>query len=249
MLASLRVLNKPLKDCTILFQGAGEAALGIANLSVMAMMREGVAYEQALSKVWLVDSRGLIVKDRPKGGINEHKLMFAHDHPPVNTLEEAVDLLKPNILIGAAAISGAFTPQIITKMAKFNERPVIFALSNPTSKAECTAADAYTYSEGRAVFASGSPFPPFEINGKTLYPGQGNNSYIFPGIALGVICGAIRTIPDDIFLMAAQSLAELVTDDDLAMGSLYPPLQNITSCSIKIAEKILHYAYKNGMLQ
>lgn len=129
----------------ILFQGAGEAALGIANLCVMAMVKEGLSEEDAKKRVWLVDSKGLIVKDRPKGGLTEHKAHFAHEHEPVDTLTEAVDIIKPSILIGAAAIAGAFTPEILAKMGELNAKPVIFALSNPTSKAECTAEDAFKY--------------------------------------------------------------------------------------------------------
>jgi malate dehydrogenase (oxaloacetate-decarboxylating)(NADP+) len=151
------------------------------------------------------------------------------------------------VLIGAAAIGGAFTPAIIEAMASFNARPIIFALSNPTSKAECTAEDAYKYSNGKAVFASGSPFAPVKMGNQTFYPGQGNNSYIFPGVALGVIAAGVSTIPEDIFLISAKSLAELVTDNDLNQGSLYPPLESIQSCSIEIAEKVMDYAYEHGL--
>lgn len=149
VLASLKATNTKLKENTILFQGAGEAALGIANLCVMAMQKEGLSKEEAKLRVWLVDSKGLIVKDRPKGGINQHKAHFAHEHEPIDTLAEAVDEIKPTILIGAAAIAGAFTPEILAKMAELNAKPVIFALSNPTSKAECTAEDAYKYTNVR----------------------------------------------------------------------------------------------------
>jgi malate dehydrogenase (oxaloacetate-decarboxylating)(NADP+) len=247
LIASLRITKTRLSDNTVLFQGSGEAALGIAELTVMAMVNEGVCEEEARKRVWLVDSKGLIVKDRPKGGLNHHKNKFAHPHAPVDTLAEAVNIIKPTVLIGAAAIGGAFTPEIIKAMATFNKRPIIFALSNPTSKAECTAEDAYKYSNGNAVFASGSPFAPVEYNGKKFYPGQGNNSYIFPGVALGVIAAAAKTIPEDIFLISAKALAELVTDADLANGSLYPPLETIQACSIEIAEKVLDYSYEHNL--
>merc|ERR1719295_474413 len=188
ILAALKATNTKLADHTFLFQGAGEAAIGIANLIAMAMeKREGIPFKEALKKVWLKDSRGLIVKNRPEGGISTHKAPFAHEHETMTDLGEIVKKLKPTVLIGAAAIPNVFTPEIIRDMATFNDKPVIFALSNPTSKAECTAEQAYVNSDGRAVFASGSPFPTFTGFGKTYEPGQGNNAYIFPGAALGVI--------------------------------------------------------------
>ncbi|XP_037047122.1 NADP-dependent malic enzyme isoform X1 [Bradysia coprophila] len=247
VLASLKLTNTRLSDNTILFQGAGEAALGIASLCVMAMKKEGLSEADAARKVWLVDSKGLIVKNRPKGGLTEHKLPFAHEHDPADTLAEAVEQIKPTVLVGAAAIGGAFTPAILRRMAEFNDRPIIFALSNPTSKAECTAEDAYKYTSGKCVFASGSPFPPVVYNGKTYYPGQGNNSYIFPGVALGVICAGASTIPEEVFLISAEKLADMVTSADLDKGSLYPPLETIRECSLKIATKVMEYSYENGL--
>merc|ERR1719412_2438362 len=247
VLAALQATNTKLADHTFLFQGAGEAALGIANLIAMAMeKREGVPYQEAIKKIWLKDSRGLIVKDRPEGGISEHKAPFAHEHAPMKELGDIVKTLKPTVLIGAAAVPGVFTPDIIRDMATFNKNPVIFALSNPTSKAECTAEQAYVHSEGRAVFASGSPFPKYEGFGRSYEPGQGNNAYIFPGVSLGVICTGVRHISDEVFLSAAEGLAEMVTAADLEVGRLYPPLKDLREISVKIAVKVAQEAYKAG---
>jgi len=247
VLAALKATNTVLSDHTFLFQGAGEAALGIASLIGMAVEKmEGIPYEEAIKKMWLKDSRGLIVKDRPEGGISEHKAPFAHEHAPMAELGEIVKELKPTVLIGAAATPNVFTPEIIKDMATFNEQPVIFALSNPTSMAECTAEEAYVHSEGRAVFASGSPFPTYQGFGKTYEPGQGNNAYIFPGVSLGVICTGIHHIEDSVFLSAAEGLADMVTEDDLAVGRLYPPLSSLREISVKIATKVATEAYKSG---
>ncbi|KAG8241391.1 Malic enzyme [Homalodisca vitripennis] len=237
----------------------------------MAMKTEGTSEAEARSKIWLVDSKGLITKDRPDGGISDHKAKFAHARSPIKTLAEAVETLKPNILIGAAAVAGAFTPEIIQTMAANNKRPIIFALSNPTSKAECTAEQAYIHTNGTAVFASGSPFAPVTYKGQTFVPGQGNNSYIFPGVALGVICAGIRHISEEVFLIASsglnfnmskgfpffltspvkvtktKTLAQMVTEDDLNKGSLYPPLHNIQTISTRIATRVAEHAYEKGM--
>ena len=169
--------------------------------------REGIPREEGIKRVWLKDSKGLIVKGRPEGGINLHKEPFAHEHEAMSDLGEMVTDLKPSVLIGAAAIGGVFTQDIIENMARMNKQPIIFALSNPTHKAECTAEQAYKWSEGRAIFSSGSPFPDYEMNGKIYKPGQGNNAYIFPGVSLAAICCGLRHIRDDIFLASAESLA------------------------------------------
>merc|ERR1712098_367051 len=167
-------------------------------------------------------------------------------HEPMKELGDIVKKLQPTVLIGAAAVSNVFTPEIIKDMADFNDHPVIFALSNPTSKAECTAEQAYVHSEGRAVFASGSPFPKYEGFGKTYEPGQGNNAYIFPGVSLGVICTGVHHISDGVFLSAAEGLADMVNDSDIAVGRLYPPLSALREISIKIATKVAIEAYNSG---
>jgi len=247
VLAAVKATNTRLQDHTFLFQGAGEANIGIAHLLAMAMeKREGVPFEQALKKLWLKDSRGLIVKNRSKGGITEHKAPFAHEHAEIDELGDCVKALKPTVLIGAAGVPRVFTEEIIKDMASFNEVPIIFALSNPTSMAECTAEEAYTHTDGRALFASGSPFPDFQGFGKTYKPGQGNNAYIFPGASLAVIAAGIHHISDGVFLSAAEALADMVSEEDLAVGRLYPPLSNIQEISVQIAKKVAEEAYEQN---
>ncbi|XP_069743279.1 NADP-dependent malic enzyme isoform X1 [Narcine bancroftii] len=246
LLAALRITKNKLSDHKFLFQGAGEAALGIAELIVLAMEKEGIKRQQALSRIWMVDSKGLIVQGR--ANLTEQKLQFAHPHSEVRNLADVVQDVKPTAIIGASAIGGAFTEQIIKDMASFNKHPIIFALSNPTSKAECTAEQCYRLTEGQAIFASGSPFNPVTMPcGKVLHPGQGNNAYIFPGVGLGVIACGMRHIHDEIFLIAAEVLAEQVLEEHLAEGRLYPPLNTIQTVSRILAVKIAEYAFKNGM--
>ena len=170
----------------------------------MAMEKEGTSKEDAWRKIFLKDSRGLVVEGRTSGGISEHKRPYAQNVEPMEDLQTIVETIKPSVLIGAAAIGGAFTEGVLSAMARFNARPIIFALSNPTSKAECTAEQAYRSTNGKAIFASGSPFPPVKLGGKTHYPGQGNNAYIFPGLAAGVVAAGIKRIQEEAFLVAAQ---------------------------------------------
>ncbi|KAK7108037.1 NADP-dependent malic enzyme-like [Littorina saxatilis] len=245
--ASLRITGKKLTENTFVFLGAGEASIGIAELLALAMREEGLSREESYKRIWLVDSKGLIISDRPTGGINHHKEPFTKPFKHLTDLEEIVNEIKPTVLIGAAASPGAFTENVLAAMGKHNERPIIFALSNPTSMSECTAEQAYTITQGRCVFASGSPFPSCTLNGKTFIPGQGNNAYIFPGVALGVLTCGVRHIEDKIFLHAAQALANLVTDEHLAEGRVYPPLSDIQSVSLAIAVDLAEYVYKEGM--
>ncbi|XP_030313826.1 NADP-dependent malic enzyme, mitochondrial isoform X2 [Calypte anna] len=244
--AALRITKNKLADHKFVFQGAGEAGMGIAHLILMAMEKEGISREDAIKKIWMVDSKGLLVKGR--SNLNHEKEIFAQDHPSVNTLEEVVQKVKPTAIIGVAAVAGAFTEKILKDMAAFNERPIVFALSNPTSKAECTAEQCYLLTEGRGIFASGSPFSKVTLpNGQTFFPGQGNNAYVFPGVALGVIACGVRHISEDIFLLTAESIAAEVTEQNLAEGRLYPPLDRIREVSLKIAVKIVEWAYKHGL--
>jgi malate dehydrogenase (oxaloacetate-decarboxylating)(NADP+) len=245
LFSALRVTGAKLVDQTVLLLGAGEAATGIADLIVSAMVAEGATEQEALRRNWLVDSRGLVVKDR--AGLTEHKLRYAHDQAPISDFATAIDTLKPTAIIGVAAVGGAFTPEVLHAMAKINDRPIVFALSNPTSKAECSAEEAYRHTGGRALFACGSPFDPVKFEGTTFVPRQGNNSYIFPGVGLGATACGARLVTDEMFMVAAHALANLVTDADLAQGSLYPALPRIREVSARIAESVAVVAYNRGL--
>jgi malate dehydrogenase (oxaloacetate-decarboxylating)(NADP+) len=245
LFSALRVSGGKLSDQRILFLGAGEAATGIADLVVSAMMAEGASEAEALRRNWLVDSRGLVVKGR--AGLSGHKLRYAHDQTQIGDFLTALETLKPTAIIGVAAVGGAFTPDVLRAMARLNARPVVFALSNPTSKAECSAEDAYRYTEGRALFACGSPYDPVTLNGKTFVPRQGNNSYIFPGVGLGVIASRSRLVTDEMFMAAAHTLADCVGRDDLDQGSLYPALPRIREVSARIAAAVAQVAYQRGL--
>ncbi|XP_044730895.1 NADP-dependent malic enzyme [Chrysoperla carnea] len=247
LIAAKKATGKRISDNKFQFLGAGEAAIGIADLCVKAMQAEGTPIAEARSKIWMMDIDGLLAKDRPEGRLEGHKAFYAKDHAPCKSLLEIVKEQKPSVLIGASAAAGAFTPEILQEMAANNERPVIFALSNPTSRAECTAEQAYHNTEARCIFSSGSPFPPVEFKGKIYKTGQGNNAYIFPGIALGVIATGIHHISEDLFLIAAQTIADNVSQADVDGGSLYPPLSSIRECSFEIAMRVAKYAYEKGL--
>lgn len=248
LLAALRLTGGKLAEQRIVFLGAGEAGTGIADLFVAAARDAGLSEAQARQRCWFVDSKGLVVKNRGDR-LAEHKLPYAHDHAFIPTLEEAVKTLKPTALIGVSGTPATFTQPIVEMMATFNQRPVIFALSNPTSKAECTAEAAYTWSGGRAIFASGSPFPPVTLNGQTHVPGQGNNIYIFPGVGMGALACDAREVTDAMFLAAARTLASLVQPADLAIGRVYPPLTRIREVSAKIGTAVATVAYESGLAE
>ena len=245
LLSALRASGNKLNDQTVLFLGAGEAATGIADLVVSAMMAEGASEAEALRRNWLVDSCGLVVKNR--AGLTEHKLRYAHDHAPVADFPSAIEALKPTAIIGVAAVGGAFTPEVLQTMARINERPIIFALSNPTSKAECSAEEAYRHTAGRALFACGSPYDPVKLGDRIFVPRQGNNSYIFPGVGLGAIASGSRLVTDEMFMAAAHTLAYLVTQADIEQGSLYPALPRIREVSAHIAAAVAEVAYRQGL--
>uniref|UniRef100_A0A1A9WD91 Malic enzyme n=1 Tax=Glossina brevipalpis TaxID=37001 RepID=A0A1A9WD91_9MUSC len=243
IISAMKCTGTDWKSHRILFQGAGEAAIGIAKLLVIAFKKAGFKEEQARNSIFLRDSKGLITKDRSPDSLTENKLPFAKDMPFIYKLEDCVREIKPTILIGASSQPRSFTKQILRMMALYNAVPIIFALSNPTAKSECTAFDAYMNTKGKCFFASGSPFPPVEYGGRTRYTSQANNAYIFPGIGLGAASSCIKYLSPDIFLNAARIVAGLCTPEDYAQGRLYPPLTKLSHCAFEIAMAVFTYAH------
>jgi len=231
--SALRMTDRKMTDQRLVFLGAGEAALGIGNLVVSAMVEQGLPEKEARSRCWFVDSKGLVVGSRTD--LVEHKRHFAHDFPFHRDLLSVVEAIKPTAIIGASGQPRTFTPEILAAMARINERPIVFALSNPTSQSECTAEDAYRFTNKRAVFASGSPFPPVVIDNQTFVSGQANNVYIFPGVGLGVLAAESTRVTDEMFSMAARCLDEKVSKEDFEQGRIFPSLTRIREVSLHIA--------------
>ncbi len=243
--SAVRLAGGRLREQTFLFVGAGEAGLGAANLTVAALVEEGLTAAEARERCWFVDSKGLVVKNRRD--LTGRKLQYAHDYDFIYDLDAIVEAVKPSAIVGVSGQRGLFSQPVLEAMARVNERPLIFALSNPTSKAECTAAEAYTWTGGRAVFASGSPFDPVVWEGRKLVPAQGNNVYIFPGLGLGVIAAGARHVVEEMFFVAAQALASEVSADDLEQGSVYPALARIREVSATIAVAVAEVAYQRDL--
>ncbi len=252
LFGALRITKQRMRDQRIVFAGAGASAQGISELIVSAMMEDGLAREEAVKHIWTTDSRGLVTKDRPK--LEAFKAMFARDPSEVAnyavkdrgaiSLLETVENVKPTILIGTSATPGLFNEAVVRAMGKVNDRPVVFPLSNPTSKSECTAKDAMQWTEGRAIVATGSPFAPVTTNGKRARIGQCNNAFIFPGVGLGQAVSRARRVTDGMFLEAAKALAEQVTMQDLAESAVYPELSRIRDCSFEVACAVIRRAVK-----
>lgn len=248
LFTSMRILKQKLSDQKILFLGAGSAATGIGQLIADAMTEDGITRQEALDRIFMFDSKGLITTTRGDK-LSSTKQPFAHDVPNTKDFAEAIRILKPTAIFGLAALKGGFSKEVLEAMAEVNERPMVFALSNPTTKAECTAEEAYTYTDGRCLFACGSPFPPVSYKGKTFVPRQGNNHYIFPGVGLGAIFTKTKLIPNEVFLVAGKKLASMVSDSDLANGSLFPPLNEVRHAAAGIASAVAEYLFDQGLAQ
>ncbi|KAG4961528.1 hypothetical protein AAZX31_13G335800 [Glycine max] len=247
LVASLKLVGGNLADHRFLFLGAGEAGTGIAELIALETSKQTNApLEEVRKNIWLVDSKGLIVSSR-KDSLQHFKKPWAHEHEPVKNLLDAVNKIKPTVLIGTSGQGRTFTKEVIEAMASINKRPIILSLSNPTSQSECTAEEAYKWSQGRAIFASGSPFPPVEYEGKVFVPGQANNAYIFPGFGLGLIMSGTIRVHDDLLLAASEALAAQVSQENFDKGLIYPPFTNIRKISAHIAANVAAKAYELGL--
>ena len=246
LLGALRITKQSLTEQRIVFLGAGEAGIGIAEAMTTGMKEEGLTEEEAKQRLWHVDVKGLVTRRRP-GKLAPHELLFARDEPPINTLGRVVERVHPTVLVGVSGKPGLFNEMIVRSMATHVERPIIFALSNPTSKAECTAKQAYTWTDSQAIFASGSPFDPLTINGRFFRPGQGNNAYVFPGVGLGAIVSGAKRIVNSMFHQAAMTLAQAVPDKLLEEGSVYPRQSEIQKVSVEIAAAVAREAYRLGI--
>jgi malate dehydrogenase (oxaloacetate-decarboxylating)(NADP+) len=240
-----RILGKRLRDHAYLFFGAGSAAVGIADLVCQQMVREGLSDAEAHARCRLVNSRGLVTAETT--GLSEFQRPFAHPHAPVKDLAEIVEAVRPSVLVGVSTIPHSFSRKVIEAMSRINERPVIFPYSNPTSKSECTAQEAIEWSGGRAIFASGSPFAPLHYRDRLFVPGQGNNVYIYPAVGLAVFATEASRVTDEMFLKAAESLAAQVTEQDLAVNLIYPPMANIREASIEVAVRVAELIFDRGL--
>jgi malate dehydrogenase (oxaloacetate-decarboxylating)(NADP+) len=245
LLSAMRLTGGKLADQRILFFGAGEAGIGIGDLIVSAMVEEGMAPDEARKRCWFVDSKGLVIKSRTD--LAHHKLAYAHEFEACADLLGAVHALKPTALVGVSTMPKSFDRYVVQAMGRYNERPIIFALSNPTSKAECSAEEAYIWTQGRAIYASGSPFPPVTYGGRVFIPGQGNNAYIFPGVGLGVLACEAKHVTNRMFSAAARALAEQVLPSDLELGRIYPSLKRIKEVSAHLAAAVVKVAYDEGV--
>jgi malate dehydrogenase (oxaloacetate-decarboxylating)(NADP+) len=243
--SALRITGETLRDQRVLLFGAGEAGIGIANLLVLALTEAGLPQNEARARCWFVDSKGLVVRSR--NDLSSHKLVFAQDHEPLADAVAIIESVRPSVLIGVSGKPGVFSRAVLEAAARQVARPIVFALSNPTSLVECTAEEAYRWTQGRAIFASGSPFDAVSLFGHRFVPGQGNNAYIFPGVGLGVIACASRLVTDEMFLAAARTLAQQVSPAELDEGRLYPRLTHIRKVSHAVAAAVIRVACERGL--
>jgi malate dehydrogenase (oxaloacetate-decarboxylating)(NADP+) len=244
---ALQIVDAPLVEQRILFLGAGSAAIGIANLIVSAMQLKGLSRSAARSSISMFDVNGLLELSR--ADLSEAQKVYAHKAAPSKDLVQAIESSKPTVLIGVSTKGGAFTQRVVEAMSTLNERPIIFALSNPTDKAECSAEQAYAWSNGKALFAAGVQFPEVTLNGKTYHPGQANNFYIFPAIGLATYVARPRRITDECFIIAAEASADQVGPALRAKGMLFPSQAEILEMETTTATRVAEFMFDKGLAQ
>lgn len=245
MYGALRISGEKLTDQRFLFMGAGSAATGIAELISQAMVMEGLTIDEARGRNWLFDVNGLVESSRKD--LADFQKPFAHKHKPSKSFVDMINDIKPTGIIGVSTVPKLFNQTVIQAMSTVNARPIIFPYSNPTSRSECTAQEAYQWSNGSAIFASGSPFDPVTYKDKTFVPGQGNNVYIFPAMGMAVLATQASRVTEQMFIVAAKAVAEQVTQEELDSGLIYPPQSQILTASLHTAARIAEYIFEQGL--
>lgn len=245
--SALRISGRKLRDQRILFLGAGSAGIGIADTIASAMLLEGLSESDARDRVWLFDVHGLIEPSRKD--LNPYQQRYAHRLPPSRDFVEAIKTIKPTAIIGVSTKGRAFTREVIETMTRLNDRPIIFALSNPTDRAECTPEEAYRWSNGKAIYAAGVQFPPVAIEGKTFYPSQANNFYVFPAVSLAVYATRAKRVTDEMFIEAARATADQLTDDQREHGMLFPPQSNVLDTEVRTAARVAALVFDRNLAQ
>ncbi|MCK1700671.1 NAD-dependent malic enzyme [Bradyrhizobium sp. 155] len=244
---ALQIVDAPLADQRILFLGAGSAGIGIADLITSAMQMKGLSQDAARSRISLFDINGLLESSRTD--LSDAQKPYAHKAEPSKDLVKTIETLKPTILIGVSTKGGAFNQSVVEAMSRLNERPIIFALSNPTNKAECSAEQAYTWSKGKALYAAGVQFPDVTLNGTTFHPGQANNFYIFPAVGLATYATRPRRLTDECFIVAAEANADQVGPNLRDKGMLFPSQANILETEVTTATRVAEFIFDKGLAQ
>ena len=245
MINAAKLKGTKLKDEKYLFLGAGSAGIGLADLLCSALVGQGMSLKEAQSRVYMFDINGLLESTRKD--LLDFQLPYAHKHPPTRDFVAAIESIKPTTIIGVSTIGGAFDQKVIEAMAKINQRPVILALSNPTEHAECTPEQAYTWSNGKAIYAAGVQFEPVHYNGQTFLPGQANNFYIFPAVGMAIFATQAKRVTDEMFIEAGQAVADQVPTELLKQGLLYPLQSNILEIEIQTAARVAKLVFDSNL--
>ena len=245
MINATKLKGTKLKDEKYLFLGAGSAGIGLANLLCSALVGQGMSLKDAQSRVYMFDVNGLLESSRTD--LVDFQKPYAHPHAPTRHFVEAIEDIRPTTIIGVSTIGGAFTQEVVEAMSRINGRPMILALSNPTEKAECTPEQAYTWSNGKAIYAAGVAFPPVQYKGQTFLPGQANNFYIFPAVGMAIFATEAKRVTDEMFIEAGQAVADQVPPDLLKQGLLYPLQSNILETEIQTAARVAKLVFDSGL--